>query len=343
MLAREVYPEEKEKFNTVVNHPLQTWEWGEFRQATGKKTVRLGVFDGEKLISGYQMTVHPIPSVPYNVVYFPKGPAPDKLMLGALGKIGVKEKAIMVKMEPNVSHFYGSNENHEDIKKILEEAGCIPGKPLFTKFTFQIDLTRNEEELLAQMKPKTRYNLRLSQKHGVVVKEDNSDKAFEEFLRLMAETTTRQKFYAHDESYLRKMWQYLAPSGIAHLFTAKYQGLTLTTWILFLYKDTLYYPYGASTREHREVMASNSMMWEAIRFGKQNSCTNFDLWGTPGPNPDTNDPWIGFHRFKEGFGAQLFESIGTWDLVINQPFYKLYNSADNLRWKLLRLRKSLPF
>src|SRR5437667_9040390 len=100
------------------------------------------------------------------------------------------------------------------------------------------------------------------------------------------------------------MWETLKPKKIAHLFTAKYKGQVLTAWVLFVFKDTLYYPYGASSSQHREVMASNLMMWKAIRFGKKLGLKKFDMWGSLGTNPDRNDPWFGFHSFKEKYGPE---------------------------------------
>lgn len=337
MITREVFEEEKESFNNLAPHPLQSWEWGEFRQKTGVKVVRLGTFEGKKLIAGYQVTVHPIPYTPYTVIYFPKGPVSNQAMLEALVKLGQQEKAIFVKMEPQVEELSG-----ETVKKFLLSSGCRPGKPLFTKYTFQIDLTKSETELMAQMKDKTRYNVRLAQKHGVIVKEDNSTQAFENYLRLTRETTQRQKFYAHSEKYHRLMWETLKVKNnrlTAHLLTATYQNEPLVTWIVFNFNNVLYYPYGASSTERRELMASNLMMWEAIRFGKKMGCQTFDMWGSLGPNPDPKDPWYGFHRFKEGYGGKLVEFIGTYDLVLNPTLYKLYNLADNLRWKFLRIKR----
>lgn len=346
MITREVLPEEKNRFNAVAPHPLQSWEWGEFRKATGLEVIRLGLFDSQKLMVSYQLTIHSLPHTPYTVIYSPKGPMPDKAMLQALTKVGVQKKAILVKLEPNV----GGPINHDietsrlqDVKEFLKKNHCRLGQPLFTKHTFWLDLTKTEEQLLAAMKSKTRYNVRLAQKHGVKVVEDNSPEAFEIYLQLMMETTKRQGFYAHTLDYHREMWQILNPAGVAHLLLAKYQGKILVAWVLFTFNKVLYYPYGASTRENREVMPSYAMMWEAIKFGQKMDCKKFDLWGTPGPNPDPQDPWYGFHRFKQGFGAQLVEFIGTWDLVINPPLYPFYNFANSLRWKFLRLKARLPF
>lgn len=335
MLIREVLESERQDYNQRVNHPLQSWEWGEFRQKTGVRVLRLGTFEKEKLISGFQLTVHPIPFTSYSIGYFPRGPLPDKPMIDSLKRIGQRENCLFIKLEPNIAP-------HPQIHKFLLENGCRLGRSLFPKYTFQIDLIRSEEELMAQMKEKTRYNVRLAQKHGVTVREDNSPYTFEEYLRLTRQTTKRQKFYAHDEKYHRLMWSVLQPAGIAHLLTATYQGKILVTWILFLFNNVVYYPYGASSEEHREVMAGNLMMWEAMRWGKAHGAKIFDLWGALGPNPDPKDPWYGFHRFKEGYGPKLVEFIGTYDLVINPYLYPLYNLADKLRWKFLRLKSYLP-
>lgn len=339
MIIREVFPEEKEKFNQVVNHPLQSWEWGEFRKKTGVEVIRLGIFEDKQLKAGYQLTVHSLPKLPFTVIYFPKGPMPDKIMLETLKKIGREKRAIFVKLEPNVGGFYqeGAGGNRE-VEKFLLTSGCRLGQPLFTRFTFYLDLTKSEEEILAQMKPKTRYNIRLAQRYGVEVKEDNSPEALEIYLRLLQETSRRQRFYAHTPSYHRLLWETLSPTGIYHLFLAKYKGETLAAYIFFTFNNVLYYPYGASTRSYKEVMAPYALFWEAIKFGKQKGCQIFDMWGTPGPNPNPHHPWFGFHRFKEGFGAKLVEFIGTYDLVLNQPLWFLFNFVNRFRWRFLRLR-----
>jgi len=343
MLVREVDDSEKKEFNEKALHPLGSWEWGEFRQKTGLKVLRLGVFDGKKLTSSWQLTVHPLPKIDYTILYFPKGPMPDKTMLNALTKVGKAEKAIFVKMEPHVGGpIKEGDKGFEEVKEFLLANGCRQGKSLFTPYTFWIDLTRSEEELLAGMKSKTRYNIRVAQRHGVKVQEDSSDKAFRTYLALLRETTKRQGFYAHTLDYHKKMWETLHPAGMAHLLTATYQGKVLVTWILFSFNGVLYYPYGASSSKHRNLMASNLVMWEAMRFGRNLGLKRFDLWGCLGPDPDPNDPWYGFHRFKEGYGGNLVEFIGTYDLALNPQLYSLYNLADTLRWKFLRFKARLP-
>lgn len=329
-MYRLLIDQDKSAYNALVSHPLQSWEWGEFRQKMGVKVLRYGAFSGAKLTAAFQLTSHPVPFTSYAVGYLPKGPLPDKEMIAALTQIGNKNNCIFIQLEPNIL-------KSSAISFQLPDRLKPSARPLFTKYTFHLDLTKSEDELLKNMHPKTRYNLRVAQKHGVTIQEENTDEAFEKYLELTQETTRRQGFYAHSEEYHRQMWQYLK-SNIAHLFVARYQGKISVTWIVFLFKDVLYYPYGASSSENKEVMASNLMMWETIRFGKKHGAKIFDLWGTPGPDPVPSDPYFGFHRFKMGYGPKLVEFIGSYDLLLKQPQYTLFTFADKIRWFLLKFK-----
>jgi lipid II:glycine glycyltransferase (peptidoglycan interpeptide bridge formation enzyme) len=249
-----------------------------------------------------------------------------------------QRKAIFVKFEPNERSIM---DNEEKITTLIKQFNWVKGKSLFTKYTFQLDISKTEEELLKNMHQKTRYNLRLAEKRGVQIMEDNSEQGFEEYWKLMEETTKRQGFFAHSKGYHQKMWQTMIESGQGHLFKAVYEGKTLTTWMVFILNNTIYYPYGASSNENREVMASNLMMWEVIRYGKKMGCRLFDMWGSLGTSPDPNDPWYGFHRFKQGYGAELVEFLGSFDLVIEPVWYRIYGFMDRLRWAFLKLIASI--
>lgn len=324
MIIREVLPEEKEIYNKFVAHPLQSWEWGKFREKLGQRVYRIGHF---------QFFIHSLPKVPWTVGYFPKGPMPDKKIIETLKKIGRKNKTIFIKLEPNVVKQQDSK-----TEKDLEKLGLVPGKSLFTKYTSVIDLTKSEEELLKGMHSKTRYNIRVAQRYGIEIEEDNSKKAFEIFLNLLLETTERQGFYAHNRNFHRLQWQILQPAGISHLLTAKYEGKILAAFIVFVFNDVLYYPYGASSREFKKVMAPTLLMWEAIKFGQKMGCQTFDLWGETAPEAKPSDSWYGWHRFKQGFGPEIVEFIGTYDLVLNPFAYRVYKMADFLRWKFLKAK-----
>lgn len=334
---REALSSDIQQWNSFVSHPLQTWEWGNFRKQMGVDTVRLIVEKNNHISQCWQLTFHAIPHTPYTVGYFPKGPHPDHMMIEELKKLGRKKHAIYIQLEPN-----------EEIKKSWSPPHplLLSHHPLFTKYTFVLDLTKSEEEMLKLMHNKTRYNIRLAQKHGVIIREDSSEASFQRYLQLSHETTERQKFYAHSSSYHETMWNALSKSGIAKLFTATYNQEIVAAWIVFCLHDTLYYPYGASSRDHREVMAPNLMLWELMRWGKSHGFKKFDLWGAIGPQPgsktsepDRHDPWYGFHRFKEGYAPTLIEFVGSYDLVIQPFFYRLLCVADDMRWKILKMMK----
>lgn len=344
MIVREVLDQEKNKYDYVVHHPLQTWAWGDFKLKTGVDVARLAAFEGQNIKSGYQFTIHQIPHTNFNLGYFAKGDFPDDAQLFALKTIAAKHKLIFIKIEPNVAAPAGSeSEVLKKAREYLTNNGAVPGRAMFTPHSFLLDISKPETDLFNGLKSKTRYNIKVAEKHGVTVSVDNSDAAFEEYINLWKQTTSRQGFYSHTEDYHRNMWQVMKGAGIAHLMKATYQNQPLGVWILFIFNHTLYYPYGASSREHREVMANNLLAWEAIRYGKSQDCTSFDMWGSLGQNPDEKDPWYGFHRFKEGYGGTLMEFVGSYDLIFNPQIYQLYQIADNLRWKWLRFRSKLPF
>jgi lipid II:glycine glycyltransferase (peptidoglycan interpeptide bridge formation enzyme) len=321
----------REEWNKHVYHPLQSFEWGEFRAQTGVKVVREG---------GLQVTIHRVPHTPWSVGYAPKIITPlNQEIIKTLRKIATENKCIFVKVEPKVEVEETGIRKQEIVK-----LGFVEGRPLFTRYNFVLDVTPSEAELMASFKQKTRYNIKVAQKRGVSVEVDNSSAAFERYLALTQETTQRQRFYSHSGEYHQKMWGVLnQPTAnsqqlTAHLLVARYQNEIITTWILFKFGDTLYYPYGASTREYREVMANNLVMWEAIRLAKAWGLKYLDMWGALGPEPDTKDPWYGFHTFKLGYGPRHVEYIGTWDYVTKPLLYRVYRLTETLRWWILRMR-----
>jgi len=297
----------------IATHPLQTSAWAEFRRQWGNEVLetKYGI-----------ITTHKLPLISYKIGVFEKGPTPTKEMLQELKIIGREKKLIFIKLEPNVP-------KSPKLMELMQFAGAIPGKTVFTPTTFWIDLTPSEENLMKSFSSKTRYNIRLAEKKGVKVIEDNSEKAFDRYLELTRETINRQGFFAHTEKYHRLMWEILRKAGIAHLMAATYQGEIITTWVLFVWKNFLYYPYGASTEKHKEVMANNLMMWEAIKFGKKLELTTFDLWG--------REEGKGFTKFKEGYNPKVIEFLGTWDLIINKPLYMIYKIGEWIRWPALKV------
>lgn len=335
---KDITVEQRSEYNAVVSHPLQSFEWGEFRKKTGLDIVRRGEYQEEQLLNGLTITIHQIPRTPWNIGYLPKGYLPDKELLQELLTLGKQYNCVYIQLEPNVIKTQNSQQQ-------ITNLGLVPSfHPLFTRYTFVLDLTKTEDELLANLHPKTRYNIRVAMRHGVNITEDNSEKAFERYWQLTQETTNRQKFYAHTKHYHKLQWETFSHEHdqkklTSHLLTAIYNGNILTTHLLFVFHDTLYYPYGASSNEDRKVMHSTLSMWEAVRFGKRLGLSKFDMWGALGSEADPNDPWQGFHRFKQGFSPTLTEFVGSYDFVINPVTYQIVKKADKLRWFYLRLKK----
>lgn len=298
-------------------HPLQSTAWEEFKRSTGVSTSR---------VEDILITWHKISFTPWCIGYVPKSQLPTLPEIRAIEKEAKGKQAILVRLEPDATR--------QEAKRWLQAYREIlqPGRHFFTPKTFWLYLDKSEEELLAAMHPKARYNIRLAVKKGVRVQEDSSSTSFEKYLELtFGETTKRQGFYAHNIEYHQKMWEMMHRDGIAHLFTATYRDQILATWILFKHAGRLYYPYGASSEAHKEVQASSLMLWETARWGKRQGCLVYDLWGA--------EEGKGFNRFKEQFGPKLVEMVGTWDLVINPWWYWPWRAVEELRWKILRAIK----
>lgn len=321
MDLRPISAKQKTQYDKLVTHVIQSWEWGEFRQSLGIPVLRYGIYSKGKLSKAFQLTLHKIPFTSKYVGYLPKGPFPDKELSEALKKIGKDNNCAFIKLEPDIE-----TTNTHSIPNIFKKSP----KALFTKFNFVLDITKSEEELLKNMHSKTRYNIRVAQKHGVKVLEGLDDKSFETYLKLYFETTKRQGYHGHNKFYHKKVWETLKENKMARILIATLNNQPLTAWMLLNFKDTLYYPYGGSSKIHPEVMANNLVAWEAIKFGKKLKLKKFDMWGALGPNADTKDPWFGFHRFKMGYGGKLTEYIGTYDLVFNHPLYIFFTFIDKL-------------
>ena len=283
---------------------MQSPEWEEFRSKAGNKVSR---------VKDLLVVWSRIPKTPWYFGTLLKSRIPKPEEIKRLRDEGIKIGGIGIRIEP-------------DVQKGKMPEGLIRGRRFFTPKTFWLDLTKNEGQLLAAMHPKARYNIRLAEKHGVIIEEDNSDAAFEKFWELTDQTAKRQGFYAHDRKYFSLMWSALKEK-IAHLFVAKYQGEILAAWIIFKYDDKIYYPYGASSDQHRELQAPSLMLWKTAVWGKAQGCRIYDLWGV--------EEGKGFTDFKAKFGPETVEFLGTYDLIINPLLYWVFRLMEWIRWQIL--------
>ncbi|MCX7996720.1 MAG: peptidoglycan bridge formation glycyltransferase FemA/FemB family protein [Patescibacteria group bacterium] len=328
------------QINEVANHPLQSREWGDARARMGKTVVRFGSFDGGTLVRSFLMTLHSIPHTPYSLGYIQRSLLPNAAELSFLQDYGRKNRLIFIKLEPDTN----ADQSARDAVAALRTEFPLVRSPhqLFPDWTMELDISPSEDKLLASFKQKTRYNIRLAQKKGVTVREATGLDAFAQFSKLYFATTARQKYYGHDETYHRIVWETLSPS-IASILLAEHEGTPLAAYELFRFKNTLYYPYGGSSDEKRNLMGANAIMWEAIRFGKRHGCTKFDMWGSSAPDARDDDPYSGFTKFKAGYGARFVEKIGSWDLVIHKVGYLLYSKAYVARTQYLRFLLGLYY
>jgi lipid II:glycine glycyltransferase (peptidoglycan interpeptide bridge formation enzyme) len=320
IISKDFNPKE---FNEVSDHPLQSWEWGEARKKMGIEVLRLGEYQNDVLKHVYQITYHRIPYTPYKIGYLPRSIMPSDAAVELIYSESKKRNAIFFKIEPN--------EPYESETPALL---TLSNHPLFPEWTQILDLNESEDQLLKKMKSKTRYNIHLAKKKGIVVKEMTNDKGFEIFSDLYFKTTERQKYKGHTVDYHRIIFEYLKNSS-SHIFIAFYNDKPLAAYHVFLYKDVLYYPYGGSSDEHRNLMAPHLLMWEIIKYAKKQGAQKFDMWGSLEKGYSQESPWAGFTRFKEGFGTEFYQFAGSYDLIINEKLYYIYNILYKIRKKLL--------
>jgi lipid II:glycine glycyltransferase (peptidoglycan interpeptide bridge formation enzyme) len=311
-------------------HIVQSPIWEKFKQAFGTQTIRVGEV---------YYTKHAIPFTGKFYAYCPKVD-PFKIDFVALRTSLEKEKCAAINFD--VPNILVDSSNAEKAKEVFESAGCtLSPKSTFTKYNLILDLRPSEEELLANMHPKHRYNIKLAQKKGVTVREATSQDDFEIFYELAIKTSERQGFYIHPKNYYQKIWEVLGAEKVARILIADYKGKPLASWMFFIYDGVIYYPYGGSSDEYQNLQASNLLGWEGILLGKGNNCREFDMWGASANPDDKNDPYWGFTNFKMKFGPKHVQYIPSYDLVLNPILYKAFNTANKLRWIVLKTRKSL--
>lgn len=304
---------------SLPTHLCQSPLWQEFRRRLGYQVVEA---------SGLYFSLHPTPLG--NIGYCPK-PNPERTDWAALTTAGRESGCLHIKMDsPNTLDAEAWERIHRQGSNLAET------KPTFAQETIFIDLTLSEEELLTKMEQKTRYNVRLAEKRGVRVEEATDAAAFPTFLNLQKETATRQHFYLHPDRYYQTLWELMQPEGIAHLLVAKVNQEICAAWMVFAYAKVLYYLYGGSSDQYQNLMPNNLLVWEAMRLGKRLGCELFDLGGI---NTDPHHPWAGLTRFKLGYGGQVVKFPPSYDLVLNPLTYRLFKTADRLRWWWLNFRR----
>jgi len=272
------------------------------------------------------------------VCYVPKGPALNweeidlrRKVLRDLEAFARRQGAIFIKIEPDIVLGTGIPGSAEDqpypqgthITSDLADLGWhLSQDQIQFRNTVLIDLKPSEADLLADMKQKTRYNIRLAARKGVQVR--TAEVADLPLLyRMYAETSLRDGFVIRDETYYQLVWSTFLKAGKAQALIAQVDGQPVAGLILFLFAGKAWYLYGMSRNQHREKMPTYLLQWEAMRLAKAAGCHTYDLWGAPDDFRET-DPMWGVFRFKEGLGGQVVRTAGAWDLPVQKLLYYLY-------------------
>jgi lipid II:glycine glycyltransferase (peptidoglycan interpeptide bridge formation enzyme) len=278
----------------------------------------------------------------YSWAYIPKGPVGGRASAASqadwdalwpeVEALCQARKAVFLKVEPDLWEPLAQPEGEQPVMPWATPP-YFRGSPqeIQPVRTLLLDLSGEEEQILARMKQKTRYNIRLAQKKGVVVA-PSAD--LETFQRLMAATGQRDAFGVHSLAYYRRAYELFHPQGECELLAVEYKGEPLAALMVFAHGSRAWYFYGASSDAHRERMPNYLLQWEAMRWARSRNCTSYDLWGVPDADEHileasfekySHGLW-GVYRFKRGFGGQLRRSLGPWDRVYHPILYLFYRA-----------------
>jgi lipid II:glycine glycyltransferase (peptidoglycan interpeptide bridge formation enzyme) len=276
--------------------------------------------------------------LPLRVLYIPKGPLMDwsdgplrARVLDDLQALAHQRRAIFLKMDPDVVLGTGEPGNPDACEDLLgaQTQGLLSGRgwrfsleQIQFRNTMVIDLSLSEDELLARMKQKTRYNLRLAEKKGVIVRPGIiADLPL--LYHLYAETSVRDGFVIRDEAYYLKVWEEFMRAGLGEPLIADVDGTPVAAVMIFRFGQKAWYLYGMSRQLHRDKMPNVLLQWEAIRRAKYVGCQVYDLWGAPDEFTESDSLW-GVYRFKQGLGGQVVRTLGAWDYPVGPGLYAFY-------------------
>jgi peptidoglycan pentaglycine glycine transferase (the first glycine) len=339
-------------------HLLQSWEWGELKRKYGWAAHRLLWSDerGAPLAAAQILQRNiPLPGLRnrFSILYCPRGPILNwsdsslrSQVMADLQSFAADKGAIFLKIDPGLPISVG--EAGADQPLVEESAGkdamqALAGngwrasaEQIQFRNTFLLDLSKSEDTLLAEMKQKTRYNIRLAARKGVNVRRGDMND-FDLLYRMYAETSVRDGFAIRNPAYYQDAWGSFIQAGLAKPFIAQVNESPVAAIIIYKYAGTALYMYGMSRDQHRKKMPNHLLQWEAIRWAKQQGCSAYDFWGAP-DTIDSEDPLWGLYRFKSGFGARFVCSLGAWDFVTRPFLYWIYAVAKPKVLDLMRAR-----
>lgn len=305
-------------------------------------------YNGPKLVAAAMILKRSMPYTPWCVLYAPKGPIldyEDGDLRGAvifhLQAIAHKERAIFIKIDADVPMFFGEDPKPAQpgtaLAQDLVKRGWQPSPDQIQfRNTVLYDITRREDDMLASMKQKTRYNIRLATKKDVTVRTGTADD-LPMIYEMYRVTAQRDRFVIRPQAYYMDGWKALIDAGHARPLIAEYEGQPLGVVIIVHFKDRALYMYGASNGDERKRMPNYLLQWEAIRWSKQNGNKIYDFWGAPNVFDESDRMW-GVYRFKQGFNGDVAHHIGAWDYPNKPILYWAFAQAVPAFLSLMRRR-----
>lgn len=305
-------------FILAQTHPqvgyLQVAAWGAFQQAAGRTVARLGVYDGGVLVAA-ALCVEQLLPFGLRGVLTPRGP-----IIAA----GVDSAAVYAACRQHAFFAQAVFWRIEPLLPATVPAVARRRHDVQPAVTRVIDLTSSEEQLIEQMKQKTRYNIRLSQKKGVAcVITPATEIDARDFFSLVTETSQRHGISPHARQYYQTMCQSLGKGGQLYAGRATAHGEVLAMILLYAVGDTVVYLHGASTQREKKLMAPYGLQWAAIKFARQHGAAWYDFFGVA-PDDQAEHRLAGVTRFKNGFGGALLEYPGSFDIRLRPWFYRAY-------------------
>ena len=307
---------------------LQSWAWGDLKAKTGWMPHRLRIVGSRGTVAVCSLLERRLPGLG-PLLYAPRGPMVDwddpvvvDAALEGLLAFARQRRAIALKLDPAVpdAHPGCAAALRRHGLRVLESGPAFEG--VQPRFVMHLPLAgRDEADLLAGMQTKTRYNIRLAERRGVVVRSGTAAD-MGAFYALLTETARRDGFLVRGPAYFDAMWDTCLATGLGWLLLAEADGELLAGAIVFRLGVCAWYLYGASANRQRDRMPAYAVQWEAIRRSLAAGCRWYDLRGVSG-DVSPQAPLYGLYRFKKGFGADLVRYVGEWDRPLRPAAYLL--------------------
>lgn len=318
---------------------LQSWAWGEFKRRNGWEPRRWVWREGGQAVAAAQVLTRTAGGGLARVLYVPKGPllaweneARQRRVLDDLEALARRERAILLKIDPDVPLSLGLLEAELPQPTGQKLLAALPTRgwrfsPDQIQFrnTVLLDLRPNEDVILAAMKQKTRYNVRLAEKKGVRVRQGTAAD-LDLLYKMYAETSVRDGFVIRGGDYYTEAWGRFITLGHAQPFIAEVEGEPVSAILVFQFAKRALYMYGMSRNLHRDKMPNHLLQWEAMRWAKAQGCETYDFWGAPDEFNENDSMW-GVWKFKEGFNGQVARHLGAWDYAPSPALYRLYTTV----------------